>query len=363
MARGRNLVWGLLLLMGWLVSAPTGAAGDTLLPLCTPAYQLQAPTACPNLGPAYYVNRLQEAGYAYPLPPVMTTPLAPTSALVPAEYMRVITATLSVYPHPLTFLAGLPPGRVVEKGFVFVSVLGTVVVEGEQFYQVNPGEYVRAADLQPVRPSSFQGQHFASAPTTPVGWVITRVQPSLSAGQPPPADAAYVERYQPIQVYGVQSVGEWQWYLIGPDQWVEQRNVALAQPTPPPGAPASVIAVDVYEQTLGVYHQGNLIFATLVSSGSRYFPTRLGSFQVWAKIDRGLMSGAYLPDRRDYYYLEDVPWILFYDGHRALHGAYWHDNFGMRSSHGCVNLSPGDARWLFDHTPIGAPVVVFDSQP
>jgi lipoprotein-anchoring transpeptidase ErfK/SrfK len=119
--------------------------------------------------------------------------------------------------------------------------------------------------------------------------------------------------------------------------------------------------VDTYEQALGVYQDGRLIFATLVSSGSRYFPTRTGTFQVWAKLDTGQMSGAYFNDRRDYYFLEDVPWILYYDGDRALHGAYWHDNFGMRSSHGCVNLSPRDARWLFDFASVGSTVIIYSS--
>ena len=82
---------------------------------------------------------------------------------------------------------------------------------------------------------------------------------------------------------------------------------------------------------------------------------------MWARLDYGEMSGAYLSDRRDYYYLEDVPWILYYDGDMALHGAYWHDNFGVRSSHGCVNLSPRDARWLFDFARVGSTVIVFHS--
>jgi len=63
-------------------------------------------------------------------------------------------------------------------------------------------------------------------------------------------------------------LGDWNWYLIGPNQWIEQRNVALVQPGPPGGAAGTVIAVDTYEQSLGVYVNGGLIYATLVSSGS-----------------------------------------------------------------------------------------------
>jgi lipoprotein-anchoring transpeptidase ErfK/SrfK len=49
----------------------------------------------------------------------------------------------------------------------------------------------------------------------------------------------------------------------------------------------------------------------------------------------------------DFYYLEEVPWTMFFDEGRALHGAYWHDEFGYRHSHGCINLSLTDAHWLY----------------
>jgi len=303
------------------------------------------------------------AGLPYPLPAPIVTKVYPHRGLTPDAYERVITDTAPVYHHPLEALAGLPPVRTLETGFVFVSVIGTINLQDQTFYEINQGEYMRAEDLKDALPSSFQGMGFGAPPAAPVGWVINRVRASVTPGAPPDAAAAYLGRYQAFQVYGVQRVGDWDWYLIGPDQWVEQRNLALVHPTPPAGAPGTVIAVDTYEETLSVYQNGQLIFATLVSSGSRYFPTRPGTFKVWAKLTHGKMSGAYRDDRSDYYFLEDVPWILYYDGDRALHGAYWHDNFGIKSSHGCVNLSPKDARWLYDYASVGATVFIYSSSP
>ena len=72
------------------------------------------------------------------------------------------------------------------------------------------------------------------------------------------------------------------------------------------------------------------------------------------------MSGATTADRSDYYYLEDVPWTMYFDEKRALHGAYWHNGFGYARSHGCVNLSVGDSRWLYDWANLGDIVYVFD---
>jgi lipoprotein-anchoring transpeptidase ErfK/SrfK len=55
-------------------------------------------------------------------------------------------------------------------------------------------------------------------------------------------------------------------------------------------------------------------------------------------------------DADDRYSIEDVPWTQFFSGSIALHGAFWHGGFGLRHSHGCVNLSPFDAHRLFNHT-------------
>jgi lipoprotein-anchoring transpeptidase ErfK/SrfK len=55
-------------------------------------------------------------------------------------------------------------------------------------------------------------------------------------------------------------------------------------------------------------------------------------------------------DQNHYYYIEDVPYVQFFDKAIALHGAYWHRDFGHVHSHGCVNLAPIDAEWLFQFT-------------
>ena len=52
----------------------------------------------------------------------------------------------------------------------------------------------------------------------------------------------------------------------------------------------------------------------------------------------------------DDFELRDVPWIQYFASGYALHGAYWHDVFGIPRSHGCVNLSPIDARVAFAWT-------------
>jgi hypothetical protein len=53
--------------------------------------------------------------------------------------------------------------------------------------------------------------------------------------------------------------------------------------------------------------------------------------------------------------VEEVPWTMYYWGSFALHGAYWHDDFGQVRSHGCTNLAPADARWLFEWSSPSVP--------
>ena len=61
------------------------------------------------------------------------------------------------------------------------------------------------------------------------------------------------------------------------------------------------------------------------------------------------------PVEDDAYSIEDVPWTQYFNNNVALHGAFWHGGFGLVRSHGCVNLSPPDARWLFGFTEPALP--------
>jgi lipoprotein-anchoring transpeptidase ErfK/SrfK len=81
-------------------------------------------------------------------------------------------------------------------------------------------------------------------------------------------------------------------------------------------------------------------------------------FQIYKKLEIEKMQGGV--GTPEYYYLEDVPWTMYFDKARALHGAYWRAKFGFPQSHGCVNLSPGDAHWLFNWAKEGDWVYVHD---
>ncbi len=158
-------------------------------------------------------------------------------------------------------------------------------------------------------------------------------------------------------------VGNELWYMIGPDDWIPQKYVAkvIPNPIPPKGVNNQRwIDINLDEQTLAVYDNRQLVFATIIASGSDPFWTRPGLFQIYNKLETTPMTGSFEADRSDAYYLEDVPWTMYFDEARALHGAYWRAKMGYPQSHGCVNLAVGDARWLFEWAQNGDWVFVWD---
>ena len=96
---------------------------------------------------------------------------------------------------------------------------------------------------------------------------------------------------------------------------------------------------------------GQKIAATLSSTGTRAHPTVTGQFLIYRKSISTPMAG---PG----YYLPGVPYTMYFYKGYALHGTYWHNNFGRPMSHGCVNLTKTDASWLYSWARVGTPVVV-----
>lgn len=121
------------------------------------------------------------------------------------------------------------------------------------------------------------------------------------------------------------------------------------------------IIVDRSEQKLYAYEGEELFMELSISTGLDSLPTPRGTFQIFDKTPSRYMQGPLPGISDDYYDLPGVPWTMYFTtSGAAIHGAYWHDNFGVQWSHGCVNLRPEDAERLYKWTPIGTTVVVRD---
>lgn len=113
------------------------------------------------------------------------------------------------------------------------------------------------------------------------------------------------------------------------------------------------IDVDLSEQRVTVYEGQTPVKTYLVSTGLPYTPTPEGQFRIWIKLRYDDMEG-------DDYYLEDVPWVMyFYQGY-GFHGVWWHANWGHPMSHGCINQPNDMAEWLFDFADLGTLVNIHE---
>lgn len=342
--------------------------------LCPPGMALDVPTDCLPLGAAAYLAEMAEIGLTFPPRPLPAAKPDAALALVNFYYARLKDdVDTPVYGTLEEAIAGINPSYFIAHGPLrFISYMDSYTPDGNdkpRYFQLRSGGWV-TADSVSSRVGAvpgFQGLTFRQTPSNAFGWIVP-LNPTAETQRTPGFQSVvltgntYVE-YQVVQVYDVQTVGETDWVMIGPDEWLEARLVGVVTPVtkPPEGVTANRwIEVNLAEQTLAVYEGGQMVFATMIATGLDPFWTRPGLFQIREKLAETVMRGTFEADQSDFYYLEDVPWTMYFDDARALHAAYWRARFGFEQSHGCVNLSPGDAHWLFDWAQVGDQVYVWD---
>jgi lipoprotein-anchoring transpeptidase ErfK/SrfK len=119
------------------------------------------------------------------------------------------------------------------------------------------------------------------------------------------------------------------------------------------------IVVSISAQSMWAYEGGELVISSLVSTGTGEtleVTTPIGYWSILSKYDVQTMEGTI---SNEYYRVEDVPNVMYFDNlGNALHGAYWHNNFGTPMSHGCINLPLDVAAFLYAWAPVGTPVSV-----
>lgn len=348
--------------------AQVNASRTSNATLCLPGIYMTDPQDCLPLGPSSYLTQMASFGMNFPLISLPYHPIDGSLAELPFSYALLGDGPTPVYASLQDAISEKNAIRTIEAGRLrYVSYYDYTETDAGRIFRLRDETWVRVSSRVSLPHSYPGGINLARTPDHHFGW-IRPFAPSVETKRTPGNNLEdftghSLNQYQIVQVYSTQIVNDVEWYLVAPDEWVEGRFIGRVIPntTPPEGVTnGRWIEVNLLEQTLAVYDQNRLVFATMIATGLDPFFTKPGLFQIQRKLDSTPMSGTFAEDRSDYYYLEDVPWTMYYDHARALHGAYWRTAFGFPQSHGCVNLAPADAHWLFDWANNGDWVYVWD---
>ncbi|MEZ4219712.1 MAG: L,D-transpeptidase [Polyangiaceae bacterium] len=266
-----------------------------------------------------------------------------------------------------------------------VAVVAEVTVDARSYYLTQDLGLVPRDRVDLLNPSVFRGLTEEQGLRLPLAFVRYDETPSYRRVDEPQVQPASIgagpgdgEIHGRVEATG-QHFKRLSWVgltgrvlLRGSRRYLETRHdglfieddqrAAVIQAEPPRGfelaAGEKWIDVSIHRGTLVAYEGRRAVFATLISPGvAGYKRTDDGAFAKHAtptgtfRMEWKHQSTTMSPDpKRKSYYLSEVPWTQFFHMPFALHAAYWHDRFGEPKSGGCVNLSPKDAKWLFDWT-------------
>lgn len=247
------------------------------------------------------------------------------------------------------------PDQSFEPGFA-VAIIEQREHLQETYGRTTRGIWVPMRDLNPVRPTSFRGELIDDGDVE-IAWIHTNQTRALSKPTAHAPKGQTLVRFQLLRVFEEKSSTGRTFYRIGDDAWVSDRDARRPTKAPPPEqveAGERWIDIHLDSQTLVAYEGDKPVYATMVSTGrgrqGTPFATPKGEYRIWVKLLASSMGNLEDEEASDLYLIEDVPFVQFFHRGVGLHAAFWHDKFGHVRSHGCVNLAPIDAQWLFAFT-------------
>jgi Uncharacterized protein conserved in bacteria len=170
----------------------------------------------------------------------------------------------------------------------------------------------------------------------------------------------YFSTINRVKVLAIKKADNSVWYQVDggryPGAYVEAKFVSpIPQPAPDQKAvmPKNVkpgdywINLNIGQEVLTLFKGADPVLATYVSTGMKGSATIQGVFNIQYKYTATRMHGG-PPFATHYYDLPNVPWTMYYHGSFGVHGAYWHDEFGITKSAGCTNMTIGDSKYIFN---------------
>ena len=228
-------------------------------------------------------------------------------------------------------------------GDYFVTIAAELEHLGETWVRTADNAFVPRAAIEEVQASRLSGLHDPEGLNLPIAFVHVDSTPVVNASSEP----SLALKYDRFEVRGIDG----EHVLSAEGMWVPREAVRVARlearPNEVPEG-ARWIHVNLDEQTIVAYQGDTPVFASLVATGKEGYDTPSGTYRIRHKYVSITMRGEDPID--GVYEVAEVPWTMYYHRSYALHGAYWHDSFGKVRSHGCTNIAPADARFLFTWT-------------
>lgn len=332
------------------------------LPLCLPGHYQTDPGDCLPLGPSQSIRELAEQGFPYPIRGLSARRPDASLSELPEPVALVTGGNTPFYVSLDDAMAGATPVRtIVGEGGRYVSVTESVQAGGRTFVRTKKGEWVEATPIWGW--PRWQGLEFFATPNHNFGFTIDDIysysEPSFISNQ----TENFYKKYDSFPIYSWEEAEGFTWYHVAPGEWIpslKSRMVRVDTHRPDGVDRDRWIAIDLEQQTLAVYEDGELRFATVIASGAGQAYSDPGVYEVYHKVELHTMQGSYAMDKSDFFYYENVPWALYYNHAQAIHAVYWPAVLGIPQSHGCINMFPGDANWLFHWAELGEYVYVFD---
>jgi hypothetical protein len=323
-----------------LASAPAPALAPAPTPTPAPA---PAPAPAPTPTPA-------------PAP-------APALSLWQARTTQDVPDWLSAGKFPPANLSGLRHGDDlvvgVTKNHNAFALLDTAVVEGRR-YGITTDLVIYPVDrMRPVEGSSFAGYRIPEDVDFPFALVRRDGAEAYAERGRKLVKAHDVARRSAIRLSGKQRIIDGVLHFETSDAlWLSERYVSRIDGAHKMPKWANEgerwIDVSIAKQVLVAYEGTKAVYATLVSTGEAGLndpatskSTVRGIFRIHTKHLTTTMNSTVVGEEFE---LKDIPYVQYFEDGYALHAAYWHDDFGIPRSHGCINLSPADAKWLFQWT-------------
>jgi L,D-transpeptidase catalytic domain len=242
------------------------------------------------------------------------------------------------------------------QGFAFVD---TAVSEGRRYAVTTDALVVPIDRLRPIEGSDYHGVHIPEDADLPLALVRREGAWAYDLRGEAMVRATPVPRRAAIRLTGKEHlVGTRRYFETVDGKWLSETHASrldrVKRLTKWAQNGERWLDVSIANQTLVAYEGSTPVYATLVSTGEAGLDdpettksTVLGEFRIFSKHVTTTMSSEVVGEE---FQLKDIPYVQYFQEGYALHAAYWHDDFGIPRSHGCINLAPEDAKWLFEWT-------------